>query len=277
MSLSNFQLKADDLDLVALDLDGTVMCPYGKAPISPRIRKAVAGLLSKGLAVTFATGRTEDYAAPIAESFHIKTPIVTYNGGRVYCVSEKKVVYQAAIDPSIALQLLEFLDTQQVVVAAYLSSSRGLHLVQNRCSGRPEHDDYLFGTPRTFVHSMSEELSRGRTLSKVIVASEDQFEELLHSRFGKSTKVLRTHPELIEILPCGVDKGSGLQELLSRLKIDAKRVLAVGDQANDIATFQMVGHSVAMGDAPEQVRAAADWVTGTFLDDGCAEVLERLL
>jgi hypothetical protein len=54
-------------------------------------------------------------------------------------------------------------------------------------------------------------------------------------------------------------------------------VLAVGDQENDVATFRVVGYSVAMGDAPEAVRLAAGWVTHPFADEGCARVLEAIV
>ena len=269
--------KMKDLDLVALDLDGTVMCPFGRSPITARVRSSIERLLAMGLAVTFITGRTEDYAAPIAESFNLQIPIVTYNGGRIYSVTEKKVIYQASVERAAGTQLLEFLDGQKAVVASYFSSPKGLHLVQNHCSGNPDYDDYLFGTPRRIVGHLSGEFTEARSLSKLIVATKSQLEKELNDRFGHSTRVVRTHPELVEILPHGVDKGSGLRELLSRLKLDPRRVLAVGDQANDIATFQLVGYSAAMGDAPQMVRDSADWVTGKFSEEGCAEVLEALV
>ena len=62
----NFPQK-EDLDLVALDLDGTVICPRGQVPVSERTLKAVEALRRAELPVTFVTGRTEDYAGPIAE------------------------------------------------------------------------------------------------------------------------------------------------------------------------------------------------------------------
>lgn len=276
VTLSNLP-KAKELQLVALDLDGTVMCPYGKAPISQRCLDAVAALQASGLPVTFVTGRTEDYAAPIAHRFGVTTPLVTYNGGRIYSPSEQRTLYQATVAESKVEELLAWLDALEDVVAVYWGSSQGLKLVQNRCSGEPAKDDYLFGTPRHLVGRLTNSRAPDDTLSKVIVVTREPMEQTLEQRFGTDIQAVRTHPELFEILPGGVNKGSGVARLCRLLGIDPLHVLAVGDQDNDVATFRTVGHSVAMGDAPDSVKAAATWTTADFSEDGCAQVLEALL
>lgn len=268
--------KLADLSLVALDLDGTVMDPYGKAPISQRCLSVVARLQEAGLPVTFVTGRTEDYASPIAHTFGITTPLVTYNGGRLYSPTEKRAIYEAAIPAGRVDELLRWLDGLTDVVAVYWASAQGLRLVQNRCSGNPASDDYLFGTPREIVGPFVAGRDPSHTLSKVIVATREPREGQVGAVFGHDVQAVRTHPDLFEILPAGISKGSGVARLCQLLEVDPARVLAVGDQANDVATFETVGYSVAMGDAPEPVKAAARWITGDFDDDGCAQALEAL-
>lgn len=265
------------LALVALDLDGTLMCPYGKTPISERRLEAVSRLQQVGLPVTFVTGRTEDYALPIAQKFGITTPMVTYNGGRVFCPVQKRTLYQASIEDSVARPLLKWLDTRDDVVAVYFGTENGLRLVQNRPSGSDSTDDYLFGTPREIVGSLTSTWEPGMTFSKAIVVTRANHEDDLISQFGSNIQVVRTHPDLFEILPGGVSKGSGLSHLCQLLGIDADLVLAVGDQENDVSTFETVGYSVAMGDAPLHVQQAARWVTADFEQEGCAQVLEALL
>lgn len=268
---------ASELQLVALDLDGTVMCPYGKAPLSQRCLAAVKALQAAGLPVTFVTGRTEDYAAPIARTFEVTTPLVTYNGGRIYSPVEGRTLYQAAIPTGRVEELLAWLDGLSDVVAVYWASPSGLKLVQNRPSGDDAMDDYLFGTPREVVGPFLTGRSLDDTLSKVIVVTKEPLEGGLTAQFGDEVQAVRTHPDLFEILPGGVDKGTGVARLCQMLGVDPGRVLAVGDQENDVATFGTVGYSVAMTDAPDSVKAKARWVTGLFQDEGCAQVLEALL
>ena len=269
--------RLGDLSLVALDLDGTVMCPYGKTPLSQRCLDAVASLQQAGLPVTFVTGRTEDYALPIARRFGVTRPLVTYNGGRLYCPIQDRPLYQAAIPAERVEELLAWLDGLSDVVAVYWDTEQGLHLVQNRCSGDRAADDYLFGTPREIVGPFLAGRQTEHTLSKVIVVTRDPMEAELGTRFGQDVQAVRTHPDLFEILPGGFSKGSGVSRLCALLDIDPARVLAVGDQQNDVATFEVVGYSVAMGDAPDLVKAAAGWTTADFAEEGCAQVLEAIL
>lgn len=269
--------RASDLSLVALDLDGTVMDPYGKAPISRRCLDSVARLQETGLPVTFVTGRTEDYALPIARAFGITTPLVTYNGGRLFSPTEERAIYQAAIPAGRVDEILHWLDGLSDVVAVYWAGTQGLHLVQNRCSGEPATDDYLFGTPRQIVGPFLAGRDPEHTLSKVIVVTRQTQEGQVAAMFGHDVQAVRTHPDLFEILPAGINKGSGVARLCQLLNIEPSRVLAMGDQENDISTFQTVGYSVAMGDSPEHVKQAARWTTGDFADEGCAQALEALL
>lgn len=269
--------RLQDLSLVALDLDGTVMCPYGKLPLSQRCLRAVERVQQAGLPVTFVTGRTEDYALPIAETFHVTTPMVTYNGGRIYSPTERRALYQAAIPEHRVRELLGWLDGLTDVVAVYMQTPEGLRLVQNRPSGCDQTDDYLFGTPREVVGPFVTAWGEGYSLSKVIVMTRRTVEAEVVTRFGGDAQAVRTHPDLFEVLPGGISKGSGVTRLCQMLSLDPARVLAVGDQENDVPTFRAVGYSVAMGDAPDSVKAAAGWVTSDFSEDGCAAVLEALV
>lgn len=268
---------ARELSLVALDLDGTLMCPFGQTPVTERRLAAVAALRAAGVPVTFVTGRTEDYARPIAERFGVVAPLVTYNGGRLYCPVEKRILHQAGVNPAEVPSLLRWLDERADVVAVYLGTEKGLRLVQNRSSGNEATDDYLFGTPREVVGPFSPLWSEPMSFSKAIVVTRDNHEAELAAGFGDRIQVVRTHPDLFEILPGGVSKGSGVARLCEHLGIEPAKVLAVGDQENDISTFQTVGYSVAMGDAPKAVKASARWVTANFEQEGCAMVLESLL
>lgn len=276
MSLSTLP-RWDRLALLALDLDGTVLCPYGRSPLSPRTAQAILRVQERGLPVTFVTGRTEDYAAPLAAQLRLTTPLVTYNGARLYAPDQGRAIYQASIDRDLTPELLTWLDSLDGVVALYWDGPEGLRLSQNRCSGEPTMDDYLFGTPRQLVGSLRADQRPQESLSKAILMTREPTEQEAQRRFGSRVRAVRTHPDLLELLPQGVDKGSGVRRLCQLLEIDPARVLAIGDQENDIATFQAVGYAVAMGDAPTSVRAAAGWVTRPFAEHGCAEVLETLL
>jgi len=79
----------------------------------------------------------------------------------------------------------------------------------------------------------------------------------------------------LDIAPEGVDKSTGLKVALAQLGLDASGLVAIGDGRNDIEMLTYAGIGVAMGAAPDEVKAAADEVTKSVQDDGVAAVLNR--
>ena len=90
-----------------------------------------------------------------------------------------------------------------------------------------------------------------------------------------SMKLMRTGECNIEINSVHASKGNALKSLCARLDIPMSSVLAIGDNQNDIEMLRFAGVSVAMGNAKEDVKSAARFVTGSNEEDGAAEFLER--
>ena len=84
-----------------------------------------------------------------------------------------------------------------------------------------------------------------------------------------------TNNGLIEVLPRGLSKATGIAEIAGPLGIDASEIVAFGDMPNDIPMLRWAGLGVAMGNAHPEALAAADEVTATNSDEGLARVLER--
>lgn len=81
---------------------------------------------------------------------------------------------------------------------------------------------------------------------------------------------------MVEVLPLGASKGKGLQRLLKLMNIDPEHVLAFGDGQNDVEMFELVGTSVAMGNAVQQLKDVADEVLHeTHNEDGVALGIEK--
>jgi hydroxymethylpyrimidine pyrophosphatase-like HAD family hydrolase len=91
---------------------------------------------------------------------------------------------------------------------------------------------------------------------------------------GLPVHAVHSEPMYLEILLSGVSKATALWEMLRALAVDAERVVAIGDNWNDLEMIEAAGLGVAMGQAPEGVRARADYVCGTPEQDGVREVIE---
>ena len=93
---------------------------------------------------------------------------------------------------------------------------------------------------------------------------------------GRATLV-QALPEMLEFLPLGASKGDGVRRLLETLDVPYRDILAVGDAENDIGMLQAAGVGVAMGQAADEVKAAADWVTSSRDEDGFVAALRRFV
>jgi hypothetical protein len=83
-------------------------------------------------------------------------------------------------------------------------------------------------------------------------------------------------PNYLEVIPLGVNKAEALVNLTKRLSLDLSQVVALGDGHNDLEMLREVGLGIAMGNATEEVKAAAKWVTGTNDEAGVAQAIRKL-
>ena len=102
---------------------------------------------------------------------------------------------------------------------------------------------------------------------------EKEMQEALKGKAG----VFRSEPFFLEIVPKDVDKAYGLDVLLGKLGMGREELLAFGDGYNDISMLQMAGMGVAMGNAEEEIKKAADFVTRSNEDDGVAYAIEKFI
>ena len=125
-----------------------------------------------------------------------------------------------------------------------------------------------------------------RTVLKVVLftrpdepgwASMDATVAALREAVGEAAAVLDCGKKQCEVLPTGVNKGSGVAKLLSRLQIPPVACLCLGDAENDVEMLRLAGVGVAMGNARPAAREAADVVVGTDDEDGVAEAVHRFV
>jgi hypothetical protein len=84
-------------------------------------------------------------------------------------------------------------------------------------------------------------------------------------------------PNYLEIIASGVNKAKGLADLIKTLGLDLSQVAALGDGENDVEMLKETGLGIAMGNASESVKLAADWLTGTNDEGGVAQAIRRLI
>ena len=265
--------RADAPLLVALDVDGTIV--GHDLGLSDRVLKAVRAVAEAGHHVVVATGRSSTATMPVLIDLGLQTGYLVCSNGAVTLALDPdlpggaEVVDVVTFDPAPALALLR----DDLPQAAYAVEEPGGGILV----AGPFPEGELTGDLR---HVDFAELA-GTAATRVVVRSPEHtpqdFLELTERVGLKGVNYAVGWTAWLDLAPEGVSKASALEGVRLRLGVPAERTVAVGDGRNDLEMLAWAHRSVAMGQAPEEVRAAATEVTGSVEDDGLADVLEGLL
>ena len=102
-------------------------------------------------------------------------------------------------------------------------------------------------------------------------------ESKLKQQLEGQLSVMRSKPFFLEFTEAGVTKGTSLNQLIQKLGIKREEVIAMGDSYNDQAMIEFAGLGVAMGNAPDDIKEIANYVTDTNMNDGVAKVVEKFV
>lgn len=261
--------------LVALDIDGTILHHDGH--LSPRVREAVAALTATGTHVVLATGRSIVATLPVAQELGIDRfgGYAVCSNGAVTVRFDRQaddgytVIEAVTFDPRPAVTLLR----REVPDAVVAVEEVGVTYKVNR----PFPEGELTGEQRVVG---SEELVAGPATRVTFRHPERTSQEFLEmvDRIGlHGVNYAVGFTAWLDLAPEGVSKASALEQVRRRLHVEPSDTLAVGDQRNDLEMLGWAARGVAMGQAPPEVIAAADEVTGPVEEDGLALVLEPLV
>ena len=261
--------------LVALDIDGTVLHESGH--LSDAVIAAVQTVRDAGHEVTLATGRSVAMTLPILERLDIRPEYVVCSNGAITLRRDPHAVlgysrfHVESFDPS------EVLDT----IRENLGSAN--YAVEDEEGHYKYTGAFPDGTLGAVAEAVEfEELRESFATRVVVISPGHAIEDFLSvvERMGLHKVSYNVGwTAWLDIAPDGVNKSTALERVRDLLGIPRSRVLAVGDGRNDIDMLEWAsaeGRGVAMGQAPDEVVAAANEVTGTDLQDGVASALAAL-
>jgi Cof subfamily protein (haloacid dehalogenase superfamily) len=262
--------------LIGLDIDGTLVHDDGY--LSPEVVKEVQRVRNLGHEVIVATGRSAPNAVPVVRDLGIEQGFLVSSNGAVTVELDLqhprgfRISDVITFDPAEVLaQLIENLPEAHFAVEDVDGSYRFHRPFPSHALG-----DQNFETP--LEELMHKEVSR-----VVVLSPKHDVEEFLGLILNiglSSVSYAIGYTAWLDISPQGVTKASALEAQRSRLRIDRTQVLVMGDGRNDIEMFDWAkssgGLAFAMGQAPDEVKAAATNITSSVSDDGVASVLAGL-
>ncbi|OEJ95474.1 HAD family hydrolase [Streptomyces thermolilacinus] len=259
--------------LVATDLDGTLLRPDGT--VSQRTRDALAAATAAGAAHIVVTGRSVPWTRAILDDLGYEGLAVCGQGAQVYHAGEHRLLTSVTLDRQLAGLALSKLEAE-VGPLALAASRDGLDGEVLVGSGYAVQDGPL---PYLPLEDPADLWSA--PLNKVYIQHPDLDDDALTAAarqvVGGLVDVVMAGAGIVEILPLGLSKATGLSLAARRLGVKAADTIAFGDMPNDIPMFAWARHGVAMADAHDDLKAVADEVTAASDEDGIAVTLERLL
>lgn len=262
---------ASDRLLIALDVDGTLLHEDGSA--STAVKDAVVSAAAAGHEITLATGRSWETAGELLSMFGLDPEYVVCSNGAVIMQRSGDGYRRAIVETFDARPVLE-------MVREFLPE--GGYMVEEADGTRyytvgMDASGWALGPAEPVPF---DELGREPVSRVVVVSPSHDAEEFLGivEQMGLHRVTYSVGwAAWLDISPEGVSKGSALARVLEMLGLSGEALLVVGDGRNDIEMFQLAtttgGRAVAMGQAPDEVKAAASDVTGSVEEDGVATVL----
>jgi len=252
--------------LVALDIDGTLVHFDGTA--HPAVVDAVAAVQRQGAHVVLSTGRSVFGITPVIDEFGLVDGYaVASNGAVTFTYSPPEVRTTITFDPEPAVRAV--LDRVPGALIAVEVIGRGYRANRHFPAGEINGELWL----ETVDELVSEPVTR--VIIRHPESSVEDFVALASELGLHGTNYYVGYTAWLDLAPEGVSKASALADVTAELGVAQADDLAIGDGRNDLEMLEWAGRGVAMGQAPDVVKAVADDVTASWEEDGVVAELGR--
>jgi Cof subfamily protein (haloacid dehalogenase superfamily) len=262
--------------LIVLDLDGTLLTD--EKTISSRTKQTIHAAMEQGHEVMIATGRPFRSSAPYYSELGLKTPIVNFNGAFVHHPRNAKWgMFHEPMELKTAIDIVEACQsfTFHNIIAEVLDD------VYFHYHDEKLIDVFKMGNPGITTGDLRSMLTDHPT-SMLIHATEEQVPEIRRHLSDVHAEVIDHRRwaapwHVIEIVKSGMSKAVGLKRVSDWIGIPPKRIIAFGDEDNDLEMIDFAGTGVAMGNGIKELKSIANETTASNEEDGIALFLEERL
>lgn len=267
------------IKLIAVDMDDTLLDKDKR--ISPANIAAIQQAANAGVKIVLCTGRILSGVKPYFEQLGLSADqeyVIINNGCAVHQTSDWRLVESEALTTQEITYLADF--AQKGKLPLTLCDVEHYYVVEDEANSEIVADcQNIFLQPRTIAlkdiatHDQPFFLAKFVGNENFVAAFKDKHDQQLSQDFN----TVLSQPTIYECLPKGVSKATGLKKLAARLNILPEEIMAIGDGNNDLEMFAFAGLSIAMDNASDAVKAAADHITTSHQEDGVAHAIERFV
>ncbi|HIZ46462.1 MAG TPA: Cof-type HAD-IIB family hydrolase [Candidatus Olsenella pullistercoris] len=267
-------------ELIAFDMDGTLLDSSKR--VLPSSERAIADAADAGKTVAIASGRSPVMIELDQASLGPVRYAICCNGTVLYDLEEHRVVSSASLPREAIVAALDALGDEDAMIDVF--QGRGFFCQPSHVDRMPEFGLGIYQPMYRATAWLVDDvratlLDPSESYQKFIfhLTSPEARERVVAAMAGVPVEMARSEVSSLEFSPQGVTKATGLLALADLLGIDRAATIAVGDADNDLDMLRAAGLGVAMGNANERAREAADVTVADNDHDGCAEAIRRFL
>ncbi len=274
LDTSTEPVESTRIDLVAIDLDGTLLRTDKR--LSRQVADAVRHAAIKGVHIILSTARPPRSVRPIYRHLGLFTPQINYNGALIHDDRRARTIFHQPLPVKLGERLVNYarkIDPQVVVSIEILDKWYTDHVDSSMPTETSKHfaPDFV-GPLEAFLHKPATKImfhAPPDRMGRVLAAIRD--------KFGRKVSILVCDSHLIQVIHPHADKQTALVRVAGELGVPRERIMAIGDAPNDERMIRWAGLGVAMSNAWPQVRDAADHVVPSNDEHGVAVALRRFV
>lgn len=285
--------------LVVVDLDGTMLNPYGM--VTENTKNVIRQTIAKGTDVIIASGRPIDSIQTIAKEIGSQNYFIAGNGALIYDIQKDEIIYDKFLPKQKVLEIIKICEensisynvyTDQTILATELKYNVLYYQKENlKKEEKKQTKISIIKNMYDYVENKKEE-----KFLKITICDDNQtvFQSIIRKLrkiqgidvldvSHMSRKTIKQGTEEIaieyyytEITMQNVDKWNAIEYLIKKLNIKKEEVVAIGDNVNDKKMIQEAGLGVAMQGSTPEVTQVANQVTTSNQEEGVAKVLQEL-
>lgn len=260
---------------IFLDLDGTLL--DNEKNISKENIDAIERAKAMGVLVCICSGRQIDITRKYKEMAHASNYMICSNGAIIYDDDTKEELFGANMDEAFCKEVYNY------------AQENGLTVRLDTKYGRFVNNEKRNVSTEILITEGIDTFLAENKVTQLSIAGDDMEDvqkaiDELKVEERETVKVGNLYSEVFPFkyscLNCinkSVSKGNAISGLCKYLKIDIKDVIAMGDELNDLSMVEMAGLGVAMGNAFDEVKAAANEVTKTNIENGVAYIINKYI
>ena len=283
-------MASEKISLLLSDVDGTLL--DSKKRITARAKAAIEKVHEAGIKFAVTSGRPPRGMKMIVEQVKLSAPFAAFNGGMFVEPDTMKILNSLRLDNETAKAVIDRIESFHLEVWVYADVEWYLRNLDTPHRQKEEQTEQF--QPKV-VSNFTEALQQG--VAKVVGVSDNydlvaeaerviqaEFEHGIHARCTTASRdcepsvsATRSQPYYLDVTHPKANKGAVVEWLSEYLKIPSAEIVTIGDMSNDVLMFQKSRYSIAMGQASDEVKKSATYVTSGMDEEGFAKGVDEFV